>query len=106
MLLDEPISNLDIAHQHQILRIALNLAQQQAAVLVILHDLNLAAQYADKIAMLKDGRIIALDVPDRILTEELIQETFGVAVGVIKNPYFDCPLTIWRNESNRGAINL
>ena len=97
LLLDEPISNVDIAHQHQILRIARNLAKQQVAVLVILHDLNLAAQYADKIAMLKNGRIIALDVPDRILTEELIQETFGVAVGVIKHPYLNCPLIIWRS---------
>ena len=97
LLLDEPISNLDIAHQHQILRISRNLAEQQVAVLVILHDLNLAAQYADKIAMLKDGRIIALDVPAQILTPELIQETFGVAVGVIKHPYFECPLIIWRS---------
>ena len=97
LLLDEPISNLDIAHQHQILRIARDLAQQQVAVLIILHDLNLAAQYADKIALLKDGRIIALDVPSKILTPELIRETFGVAVGIIKHPYFDCPLIIWRS---------
>ena len=98
LILDEPISNVDIAHQHQILSIARNLALRQVAVLVILHDLNLAAQYADKIAMLKNGRIVALDTPDKILTPQLIEETFGVAVGVVKHPYFSCPLIIWRND--------
>ncbi len=98
LLLDEPTSNLDIAHQHGTLKIAQRFARENAAVLVILHDLNLAAQYADKILLLKDGKISASGVPDKVFTPEIIAETFNVKVSVIKHPNFHCPLIIWQND--------
>lgn len=97
LLLDEPTSNLDLTHQHATLKIARQFAGEAVAVLIILHDLNLAAQYADRILMLKNGRIVACDTPEKVLTPETIHETFAVKVSIIKHPHFDCPLIVWRD---------
>lgn len=96
LFLDEPTSALDLSHQHSILRIARQLAKTQSiAVIAILHDLNLAAMYADQIAMLKDGNIIDLDLPEKILRPSLIQYTFGFKVLVTKHPQMNgCPMVI------------
>ena len=98
LLLDEPTSNLDIAHQHGTLKIARHFAKENAAVLVILHDLNLAAQYADKILLLRDGKISASGVPEQVFTPKIIAETFNVKTSVIKHPSLQCPLIIWQND--------
>lgn len=91
LMLDEPISNLDLSHQHGALRIAREIASQGAALLVVLHDLNLAAQYADRIVLLKQGRIVAAGTPSEVLCTELIGEVFGVRARVIKNPVCGSP---------------
>lgn len=98
LLLDEPTSNLDLTHQHQTLKIARRFAADGAAVLIILHDLNLAAQYADKILILKNGRISVFGTPETVFTPAALHETFGVSVSVIKHPHFDCPLIVWRDS--------
>ncbi|HEY0428245.1 MAG TPA: heme ABC transporter ATP-binding protein [Pyrinomonadaceae bacterium] len=100
LLLDEPTSNLDLAHQHETLKIARKLAVEGVGLLVILHDLNLAARYADKVMMLKDGKIIAFGSVEEVFTAGIIDETFGVNVSVIKHPFFDCPLIIWRDDAD------
>lgn len=94
LLLDEPTSNLDLAHQHRTLAVARRFAREQVGVLVILHDLNLAAQYADRIAVLRDGSLVALGTPSQVLTPEAIRETFATPVIVMKHPHLDCPLII------------
>lgn len=73
-------------------------AADGAAVLIILHDLNLAAQYADKILILKGGKISAFGSPEKVFTPEVIHEAFGVSVSLIKHPHFDCPLIVWRDS--------
>ncbi|MGI8787892.1 MAG: heme ABC transporter ATP-binding protein [Pyrinomonadaceae bacterium] len=98
LLLDEPTSNLDLTHQHSTLKIARRFAKEGVAVLIILHDLNLAAQYADQILILKNGRIFAFDTPEKVLTPDAIHEAFRVNVSVIKHPHFDCPLIVWRDS--------
>lgn len=98
LLLDEPTSNLDLTHQHSTLKIARRFAAEGAAVLIILHDLNLAAQYADRVLLLKAGKISAFDTPEKVFTPQTIRETFGVTVSVIKHPHFDCPLIVWRDS--------
>ena len=100
LILDEPTSNLDLTHQHQTLKLARKFSRQNVGVLVILHDLNLAAQYADKILILKDGKNVRTGIPNEVLSETLIQEVFGVKVSVIKHPFFDCPLVVWKEDSN------
>ena len=96
LLLDEPTSNLDLAHQHQTLKLAEKFARENVAVLVILHDLNLAAQYADRILLLKNGAMTAFGTPAEILTTATVAATFDVAVSVIGHPHFDCPLIVWK----------
>lgn len=91
LMLDEPISNLDPAHQHSALQIASDLAKDGAAVLVVLHDLNLAAQYATRLVLMKAGAIITDGLPSEVLTEGQIGEVFGVKATVIRNPLCDAP---------------
>lgn len=91
LMLDEPISNLDPAHQHSALQIAADLARDGAAVLVVLHDLNLAAQYASRLVLMKTGAIVADGLPRDVLTEARIGDVFGVKATVIRNPLCDAP---------------
>jgi iron complex transport system ATP-binding protein len=94
LLLDEPTSNLDLSHQHSTLEVARSFAREGVGVLVILHDLNLAAQYADRLLMLKDGKLIASGNPQTVLTREIIEETFAIPVIVTQHPHLDCPLVL------------
>jgi len=91
LLLDEPISNLDPAHQHRSLSVARQLAASGAGVLVVLHDLNLAAQYADRIVIMKGGRIVAEGIPREVVTGEIVSSIFEVRAQVIQNPVCDAP---------------
>ena len=99
LFLDEPTSSLDLAHQHGILAIARLLAAKGYGIFVVLHDLNLAAQYADRVLLLKDGRRLALGTPREVLSEERIAEGFGLAVDLLPHPSRDCPLVVTRPVS-------
>jgi iron complex transport system ATP-binding protein len=89
LLLDEPTTNLDLAHQQSVLRVVRRFASEGTGSLVILHDLNLAAQYADLIIMLKAGRVMASGSPVEVLTQAKIQQTFDLPVTVITHPHAD-----------------
>ena len=102
LMLDEPTSSLDLSHQHSTLEVARKFAREGVGVLVILHDLNLAAQYADRLLMLKDGKLVASGQPATVLTRETIQETFNIPVIVTKHPHFDCPLVLPTKEQRLG----
>ena len=94
LLLDEPTSALDLSHQHMCLSIAKRLAGEGVGVLSILHDLNLAAQYADKILLLGDGEIVNQGHPQDILTQEQISSLYGIDVLVMNHPVNQHPLII------------
>lgn len=94
LLLDEPTSSLDLAHQHSTLGVARRFAREGVAVLVILHDLNLAAQYADRVVMLKGGRVARQGRPSEVFTREAIREVFDVQAVVTRHPSQDCPLVV------------
>ena len=94
LLLDEPTSSLDLAHQHQALSVARAFAQRQVGVLVVLHDLNLAAQYADHILLLKEGRKVASGPPGQVLQAEVIEAVYDVPVTVIPHPHGPRPLVV------------
>lgn len=85
LLLDEPTSSLDLAHQHLTLRIARKLSREDSGVLVVLHDLNLAAQYADQIYLLKDGKIYKHGNPFEILNAPNVKAVFDFDVTVIEH---------------------
>lgn len=96
LLLDEPTSMLDPLHQHTTLQAIRSFADRGAAVLVILHDLNLAARYCDRILLLEDGRPHALDTPSKVLRPEPLKAVFGLDVLVQPHPERGHPLIIAR----------
>ncbi|CAG7620912.1 heme ABC transporter ATP-binding protein [Leucobacter soli] len=86
LMLDEPTAALDLGHQEAVLGLARQRAQAGDAVLIVLHDLNLAAAYADRIALLREGRIVACDTPERVLTAGIVSEVYQTPVEVIPHP--------------------
>jgi len=83
LLLDEPTSALDIRHQLEVLELVRELARQrQVLVVLILHDLELAARYSDHIYLLKDGKIFASGRPEEVFTPSHIEQVYGVQVEI------------------------
>lgn len=92
LLLDEPTANLDLSHQATLLRLVRNRCDHhESAALVITHDINLAAQFADHILLLKQGRVIDAGPPRAVLTPELLREVFDVTVLVDAHPVTNAP---------------
>jgi iron complex transport system ATP-binding protein len=95
LLLDEPTASLDPAHQHLTLERVRAAAREQAlGVLVVLHDVNLAAQYADRIALLKGGRLLGAGPPHEVLTPESLAACYGVDALVLPHPRRAAPLVV------------
>ncbi len=99
LLLDEPTSNLDLHYQVSFMETVRSLAHKdKLAVLVAMHDLNLAARYADQVALLVEGEIIAAGSPQEVLTPELISAAYHLPVQVIPHPFADVPLVLPGNN--------
>lgn len=96
LLLDEPTSMLDPLHQHTTLKAIRAFADLGAAVLIILHDLNLAARYCDRLLLLEKGRPRALGSPQTVLQPDLLKAVFGLDVLVQPHPELGHPLVITR----------
>ena len=94
LLLDEPTSALDIAHQIELMQVVRQVCAADIAVLVILHDLNLAARFANRILMLHEGSLIAAGTPEQVLQPDLIECVFNVKTQVIRHPLYGCPLVV------------
>jgi iron complex transport system ATP-binding protein len=87
LLLDEPVSHLDINHQIEILDLVERLKKERGlVVIIILHDLNLAARYCDRLILLFNNRILATGGPDEVITQENIRKAFRANVMVKKHP--------------------
>jgi len=92
LLLDEPTANLDLSHQATLLALVRNRCdQRQAASLVVTHDLNLAAQFADKILLMKNGKAVRSGTPHDVLTPQLLHDVFDVEVLVDAHPISGAP---------------
>ena len=94
LLLDEPTAALDLRHQGLVMEIARELASTGASVLAVLHDLNLAAAHADRLAVLCDGRLVANDEPWAVLNEKLLSDVYGCPIAVCPHPVRGCPLVM------------
>jgi len=94
LLLDEPTASLDLAHQQNVLRTTRSLTGEGAGVLAILHDLNLAAQFADHVVVMAEGQVHAQGAPDAVFTPPCIHEVFGWPVCVLAHPTQSCPLIV------------
>jgi iron complex transport system ATP-binding protein len=87
LLLDEPTTYLDIHYQLQLLELLKHLNQQQKlSIVTVLHEVNLAARYSDRIAMLKQGRLWDIGTPANVLTPENLAQVFGVEVIILQTP--------------------
>lgn len=92
LLLDEPTASLDLKHQSDVLTLIKKQAKSGRAVLLVIHDLNLAAAFADEVVLMADGRIVGHGMPDEVLNEDLLSHTFG------------CRLQIESSEDGRRLI--
>jgi len=94
LLLDEPTANLDLRHQALALELLRARAALGAGVLVVLHDLNLAAAHADRIAVVHHGRVVALGRPEEVLRADLLESVFELPMLVVPHPRLAHPLVV------------
>ena len=97
LLLDEPISALDVTHQVEVLALVRRLSQERGlGVVVVLHDVNMAARFCDEILALQAGRLIARGTPEEIMTPARLQAIYGIAMDVIAHPVTGQPVSFVR----------
>ena len=94
MLLDEPTTFLDIAHQYELLEMLGRLHRSGRTLVAVLHDLNQACRYASRLVVMKDGRVVATGAPNDIVDADLIEEVFGIRCVVIPDPVSGSPLVV------------
>lgn len=95
IFLDEPLNNLDVKHQYKALEIIKNFTKKANSAVVVLHDLNLAAQYADKILLMKSGRVAAYGTPEEVFTAEKISEAYNFPCTICDHPITHKPMIIF-----------
>lgn len=104
LLLDEPTAHLDITHQTDLLSLVRRLSERDGtAVLTALHDLNLAAEFCDRLILLADGRIQADGSPEEVMTAENLQNAYGVSVQIGRNPVSGRPFLLPSPPISRQA---
>jgi heme transport system ATP-binding protein len=94
VLLDEPTAALDMAGQEGVLSDAKMLAGEGTLVVAVLHDLNAAAYYADRLVLLADGKTVAVGSPRDVLTADVLTRVYGQRIRVVDHPFRPCPLVL------------
>lgn len=95
LLLDEPTTYLDVAHQVEMLDLLVELnARRGTTIVMVLHDLNLSARYADHLVAVRAGRVVAEGTPAEVVTEEVVRTVFGLDNRVIDDPVSHTPLVV------------
>jgi iron complex transport system ATP-binding protein len=94
LLLDEPTSSLDLKAQHQVLQCALRFIQAGGSVLCILHDLNLAAQYADRLLVLSEGQLVANGSVDDVLHPHILKQAFNIESIILRDSALNHPIVV------------
>lgn len=106
LLLDEPTSHLDIQHQVETFRLMLSLCRErQLAVVAVVHDLTLAAAFADRVALMEHGRIAAVGAPADVLRADAIRRVYGIGVRVMSHPETGRPIIVPDVEAPIGALH-
>jgi iron-chelate-transporting ATPase len=94
LLLDEPISALDINHQIEVMRLIQMLAQEHnRSVLIVLHDINMAARYCDRLIALSGGKLVAHDETEALITTDRLDAIYGVRMGIFRHPETQTPIS-------------
>lgn len=93
LLLDEPTSELDVAHQVEVLSLIRRLSTERGCgVVIVLHDINMAAQFSDRIVALKGGRLIADDKPETFMNAATLSDVYGIAMDLLPRPGRSLPI--------------
>nr|BFE82929.1 hypothetical protein GCM10020093_055300 [Planobispora longispora] len=104
LLLDEPTTFLDLAHQVEVLELVRRLhGELGRTVVMVLHDLNLAARYADRLVAMRGGEVIAAGTPAEVLTESLLSEVFDLDAKVIEDPVAGTPSSSPSASATEGS---
>lgn len=93
LLADEPIAALDPAHALSVMNLFLDLSRRGVAVVVVLHDLALASRFCDRVALVKNGELVAIGTPGEVLTDNMVSEAYGVTVKRIESAIIPWELT-------------
>ncbi|MGO1885624.1 MAG: ABC transporter ATP-binding protein [Citricoccus sp.] len=94
MLLDEPTTFLDIAHQYELMELFRTFHEQGQTIVTVLHDLNQAARYADHLIVMRDGRVVTTGTPQEVITAELIESVFGLPSLVVPDQVTGTPSVV------------
>jgi iron complex transport system ATP-binding protein len=94
LLLDEPTTYLDIAHQVEVLELARRLRWEGRTVVAVLHELHLAFRYAEHLVVMRDGQVVATGEPREIVTAELIEDVYDLPCRIISDPVTGTPIVI------------
>ena len=95
LFLDEPLNSLDIRYQHEFLQVAVELIKDHTILIAVMHDINLAAHYADNLFFFKEGELVVHGKPKDILSAAMIEKVFNIKTTVIENPVTGKPLIIY-----------
>jgi iron complex transport system ATP-binding protein len=106
LLLDEPTTFLDVAHQIEVLDLLMSLNRDHGTtVVMVLHDLNLAARYADHLVVMAKGRVVRSGAPASVLSAEIVREAFGMESLVVPDPVSGSPMVVPRGRFH-GEVSL
>lgn len=94
LFLDEPTNGLDLLYQQQILQLVRSLTNRGVCVVCVLHDINFASRYSDKVLLLKNGEKIAFGTPKQVITGDYIYQAFNIKVALMEAERSKCPLII------------
>src|SRR5690606_31602356 len=95
LMMDEPLNNLDVAHQFRILELVKEQTRQKNTAIVVMHDDNLAAQFADRILLLTNGNLAECDTVDEVLQEKNIDDVYDFQYTITQNPSNKRPLILF-----------
>lgn len=96
VLLDEPTTYLDLAHQYDLLELVRDLLDEGRTVITVLHDLNQACRFADELVVMKEGRVMAQGKPEAVMSEPLLARVFGLDARIVPDPESGTPLCVPR----------
>ena len=104
-MLDEPTTFLDLAHQIEVLDLLYDLNQKEGRTIVmVLHELNQACRYGDHLIAMKNGDVCAQGKPDKVMTETLVQDVFGLECRIVNDPVAGTPLCIPMGRKVLGVV--
>lgn len=103
MLLDEPTTFLDIAHQYDLMELLRGFHEEGKTVVTVLHDLNQAARYADHLIVMRDGAVVVTGPPGQVITPRLIEDVFGLRCMVVPDPVTGTPSVVPLDPRRAGS---